>query len=82
MRESYARLRADPYAWREYMDELAAWDPVCVPRDYFECPEKYAPLPDTPPESAERSELPVPPTWVPVEWDSIDEPGEASDAPS
>lgn len=26
MREDFARLRADPVAWQDYQDELAAWD--------------------------------------------------------
>lgn len=28
MHEGFARLRADPAAWREYQDEAALWDSV------------------------------------------------------
>ena len=30
LRASYERLRADPAAWREELEERAAWDPMLV----------------------------------------------------
>lgn len=30
MRAAYERLRADPVAWRDYMEELASIDPALV----------------------------------------------------
>lgn len=35
LRASYERLRADPIAWREELEERAAWDPMLVhPSDW------------------------------------------------
>jgi len=40
MRESYDRLRADPVAWNEWMEECASIDPLLVSHDYWEAREK------------------------------------------
>jgi hypothetical protein len=36
MRASYERLRADPAAWAEWMEECASIDPLLVPQEYWE----------------------------------------------
>lgn len=36
MRESYERLRADPAAWDEWMEECASIDPLLVSHEYWE----------------------------------------------
>lgn len=35
MREAYERLKADPIAWKEYMEELASIDPAIVDPSYL-----------------------------------------------
>lgn len=35
MREAYERLKADPVAWRDYMEELASIDPAIVDPAYL-----------------------------------------------
>ena len=36
MRESYERLRADPVAWDDWMEECASIDPLLVSQKYWE----------------------------------------------
>jgi hypothetical protein len=40
MREAYERLRADPVAWDDWMEECASIDPLLVPPDYWEARER------------------------------------------
>lgn len=53
MHEGFARLRADPVAWKEYQDEAALWDtlsndgleneePYCTPEDEEEIRAEFA----------------------------------------
>ena len=40
MRESYERLRADPAAWNDWMEECASIDPLLVSQEDWEALER------------------------------------------
>jgi hypothetical protein len=40
MREAYERLRADPAAWTDWMEECASIDPLLVSPEYWEARER------------------------------------------